>query len=41
MTLIVGCAVADINLTDCLEAAYAEIKDRKGHLRADGVFVKE
>lgn len=41
VTLIVGCAVADINLTDCLASAYAQIKDRKGHLRPDGVFVKE
>lgn len=40
VTLIVGCAVADINLTDCLYEAYEEIKDRKGYLRPDGVFVK-
>jgi NTP pyrophosphatase (non-canonical NTP hydrolase) len=41
VTLIVGCAVADMNLVDCLYEAYDEIKDRKGYLRADGVFVKE
>ena len=40
-TLIVGCATADLSLTECLEAAYNEIKDRKGYLRPDGVFVKE
>lgn len=41
VTLIVGAALADVDLTKCLEAAYAQIKDRKGTLRADGVFVKE
>jgi NTP pyrophosphatase (non-canonical NTP hydrolase) len=41
VTLIIGCALADINITDCLEKAYNEIKDRKGTLRADGIFVKE
>ena len=41
VTLIVGCAVADINVVSCLGQAYDEIKDRKGTLRADGVFVKE
>lgn len=34
------CAIKDINLTDCYKIAYDEIKDRKGYLRADGVFVK-
>lgn len=41
VTLIMGCATADIDLVDCLELAYNEIKDRKGYLNADGVFVKE
>jgi len=41
VTLIVGAATADVDLTACLSKAYEEIKDRKGHLRADGVFVKE
>ena len=41
VTLIVGAACADVNVTECLEQAYNEIKDRKGYLRADGVFVKE
>lgn len=41
VTLIMVCATLDLNLTTCLEKAYAEIKDRKGYLRADGVFVKE
>jgi hypothetical protein len=33
--------VLDINLVDCLKGAYNEIKDRKGHLTKEGVFVKE
>lgn len=41
VTLIMGCAVADIDLVSCLKVAYNEIKDRKGYLNADGVFVKE
>lgn len=41
VTLIIGAALADLDLTKCLEAAYAQIKDRRGTLRADGVFVKE
>lgn len=39
--LINYCALKDIDLTDCLELAYNEIKDRKGTLLADGTFVKE
>jgi hypothetical protein len=31
----------DVNLEDCLEAAYEQIKDRKGSMNADGIFVKE
>lgn len=41
VTLIVGCACEDLDLVQCLEAAYKEIKDRKGYLQADGIFVKE
>ena len=39
--LINVCAILDISLTDCLSGAYNEIKDRKGYLTKDGVFVKE
>jgi hypothetical protein len=35
------CALMDVNFTDCLEAAYLEIKDRKGTLGKDGIFYKE
>jgi NTP pyrophosphatase (non-canonical NTP hydrolase) len=39
--LIVYCALQDINLVDCMDLAYEEIKDRKGTLLANGVFVKD
>ena len=39
--LIVYCALLDINLVGCMEVAYQEIKNRKGTLLANGVFVKE
>jgi len=39
--LINVCALLDVNLEDCLEAAYEQIKDRKGSMNADGIFVKE
>jgi NTP pyrophosphatase (non-canonical NTP hydrolase) len=41
VTLIMGCAIADLDLVTCLEGAYKEIKDRKGYLNKDGLFVKE
>jgi len=41
VTLIMGCACVDLDLVTCLEGAYNEIKDRKGYLTADGIFVKE
>jgi uncharacterized protein YabN with tetrapyrrole methylase and pyrophosphatase domain len=39
--LINVCALLDVNLTDCLDAAYEQIKDRKGSMNAEGIFVKE
>jgi len=39
--LINFCELQGIKLTDCLEYAYDEIKDRKGTLLPSGVFVKE
>lgn len=39
--LINMCALLDINFTDCLEMAYLQIKDRKGTLLPNGIFVKE
>lgn len=40
VTLTMLCGVLDLNLTDCYRSAYETIKDRKGYLRPDGVFVK-
>lgn len=34
-------AIEDVDLTKCLKAAYEEIKDRKGYMNKNGVFVKE
>jgi NTP pyrophosphatase (non-canonical NTP hydrolase) len=31
----------ETNLDECIMRAYNEIKDRKGYLREDGIFVKE
>jgi len=39
--LINYCALKDINLVECMYAAYDEIKNRKGTLLPNGVFVKE
>ena len=41
VTLIIGADLAGLDLVDCLALAYGQIKDRKGYLREDGVFVKE
>ena len=35
------CALMDVNFTDCLKAAYEQIKDRKGYMNAEGIFVKQ
>lgn len=39
--LINLCALADVDLVDCLGLAYEEIKDRKGYMNEEGIFVKE
>ncbi len=39
--LINVAAIEDLNLTDCLKSAYEEIKDRKGYMNSEGIFVKE
>jgi NTP pyrophosphatase (non-canonical NTP hydrolase) len=41
VTLVMGCACADLDLVECFKGAYEEIKDRKGYLGADGIFVKK
>lgn len=39
--LINYCVLRDIDLVSCLSGAYDEIKDRKGTLMPNGVFVKD
>ena len=39
LVMVAGCAGLDIQA--CIVQAYDTIKDRKGYLRPDGVFVKE
>lgn len=39
--LINLCALEDTDVTECLAHAWHEIKDRKGTLLPNGVFVKE
>ncbi len=41
VTLINACALADVDLTECLAEAYDEIKDRKGTLLPSGIFQKD
>ena len=39
--LINVATIEDLDLTACLNHAYNEIKDRKGYLNKEGVFIKE
>jgi NTP pyrophosphatase (non-canonical NTP hydrolase) len=41
VTLVMGCACADLDLVECFEHAYEQIKDRKGYLSPEGIFIKE
>ena len=41
VTLVMGCACADLDLVECFKGAYEEIKDRKGFLNKEGIFVKQ
>ena len=41
VTLILYCELSGFDMTMCLARAYATIKDRKGTLTPEGVFVKE
>ncbi len=41
VTLIIYARLQGLLLNECLAAAYDTIKDRKGTLTAEGVFVKE
>lgn len=39
--LINMAAILDLDIVQCLESSYQEIKDRKGYLTKEGVFIKE
>lgn len=39
--LINVAALENVDLTHCLASAYNEIKDRKGYLNEQGLFIKE
>lgn len=41
VTLILYAALQKLDIEDCLASAYNTIKDRKGTLTPEGVFVKE
>jgi NTP pyrophosphatase (non-canonical NTP hydrolase) len=41
VTLVMGCATADLDLVKCFAHAFEQIKDRKGFLSPEGIFVKE
>lgn len=41
VTLVMVCEIEGLTIEECMEAAYDEIKDRKGYLRADGTFIKK
>lgn len=41
VTLLMQCAIQDINFVQCLEHAYGVIKDRKGFLTPEGIFIKQ
>lgn len=41
VTLLIAADLAGLDLTECLRHAYGQIKDRRGFLTEQGVFVKE
>ena len=41
VTLTMIAAIEDLSLVKCFEAAYDQIKNRKGYLTKEGIFVKE
>jgi phosphoribosyl-ATP pyrophosphohydrolase len=41
VTLLMQCAIQDINFVDCLSHANSIIQKRKGYLGADGIFYKQ
>lgn len=41
VTLIMQCSIQGFTATEALQAAYEQIKDRKGFLTPEGIFVKQ
>ena len=42
MVVLIGyCMQRDLDILGCLNSAYEEIKDRKGEVNEQGIFVKE
>ena len=41
VTLILQCALQDIDFVGCLYSAYEVIKNRKGYLTPEGMFIKQ
>lgn len=41
VTLLMQCSIQGFTATEALKAAYEQIKDRKGYLTPEGIFVKE
>jgi hypothetical protein len=41
VTMIIGADLMNLNMLECLDHVVSVIKDRKGYLTSDGIFVKE
>lgn len=41
VTLTMIAAIEDVTLVECYYEAYQQIKNRKGYLNSDGIFIKE
>lgn len=41
VTLVNVAALTDLDVRQCFYEAYLEIKDRKGQMKADGIFYKD
>lgn len=41
VALTLAAALLDVDLAECFANSYEEIKNRKGHMNKEGVFVKE
>jgi NTP pyrophosphatase (non-canonical NTP hydrolase) len=41
VTLVIGAALADVDVVECFKGAHDEIKGRKGHMNSNGLFIKQ